>query len=230
MELRKLSGKDKRTLAEKLLKEAEVEEKGPVNQGGYQDTDFNNPFNSAPPATAEPHITPDGTEHHPALSPDSYTPLKMVSVRPLGKMTAEYNFSLPHPTDHTGCLAGQFVRVRVSENGPESPKCERFFSPVSATSDYGKITVLMKYETGGLLSQCFRSLQPGMLTIYGTLYRELSCDVIGARLEGKNNTFSLPWEMRSIFMQNCFTVSALQHGRRENPLYGIARQNKIPSN
>ena len=38
-------------------------------------------------------------------------------------------------------------------------------------------------------------------------------------LEGKNNTFSLPWEIRSIFMQNCFIVSALQHGRRENRLY-----------
>ena len=37
-------------------------------------------------------------------------------------------------------------------------------------------------------------------------------------LEGKNNIFSLPWEIRSIFMQNCFIVSALQHGRRENPL------------
>ena len=35
---------------------------------------------------------------------------------------------------------------------------------------------------------------------------------------GQNNTFSLPWEIRSIFMQNCFIVSALQHGRRENPL------------
>ena len=39
-------------------------------------------------------------------------------------------------------------------------------------------------------------------------------------LEGKNNTFSLFWEIRSIFMQNCFIVSALQHGRRENPLKG----------
>ena len=40
---------------------------------------------------------------------------------------------------------------------------------------------------------------------------------------GQNYTFSLPWEIRSIFMQNCFIVSALQHGRRENPLYRFAR-------
>ena len=33
-------------------------------------------------------------------------------------------------------------------------------------------------------------------------------DVIAAMLEGKNNTFSLLWEIRSIFMQNCFIVSA----------------------
>ena len=26
-------------------------------------------------------------------------------------------------------------------------------------------------------------------------------------------------KIRSIFMQNCFIVSALQHGGRENPLY-----------
>ena len=51
------------------------------------------------------------------------------------------------------------------------------------------------------------------------IYRAFSCDVIAAMLEGKNNTFSLLWEIRSIFMQNCFIVSALQHGRRENPLY-----------
>ena len=48
--------------------------------------------------------------------------------------------------------------------------------------------------------------------------RAFSCDVIAAMLEGKNNTFSLLWEIRSIFMQNCFIVSALQHGCRENSL------------
>ena len=52
-----------------------------------------------------------------------------------------------------------------------------------------------------------------------SLNRAFSCDVIANRLEGKNNTFSLLWEVRSIFMQNCFIVSALQHGRREKPLY-----------
>ena len=49
--------------------------------------------------------------------------------------------------------------------------------------------------------------------------RVFSCDVIAAMLEGKNNTISLPWEIRSIFMQNRFIVSTLQRGRREKPLY-----------
>ena len=51
-----------------------------------------------------------------------------------------------------------------------------------------------------------------------TSYRAFSRDVIAAMLEGKNNAFSLLWEVRSIFMQNCFIVSALQHGCHENPL------------
>ena len=37
-------------------------------------------------------------------------------------------------------------------------------------------------------------------------------------LEGKNKTFSLLWEIWSIFIQNCYIVSALQHDCRENPL------------
>ena len=52
-------------------------------------------------------------------------------------------------------------------------------------------------------------------------YRAFSCDVIAAMLEAKNNTFSLLWEIRSIFMQNCFIVSALQHGRCENLLQRV---------
>ena len=52
-------------------------------------------------------------------------------------------------------------------------------------------------------------------------YRAFSCDVIAAMLEGENNAFSLPWEIRYIFMSNCFIVSALQHGRRENSLLHI---------
>ena len=37
--------------------------------------------------------------------------------------------------------------------------------------------------------------------------KSIFCYVIAAMLEGKNNTFFLLWEIRSIFMQNCFIVS-----------------------
>ena len=53
---------------------------------------------------------------------------------------------------------------------------------------------------------------------YVCLYRAFSCDVIAAILKGKNNTFSLPWEIRSTFMPNCFIFLALRHGRCENPV------------
>ena len=56
------------------------------------------------------------------------------------------------------------------------------------------------------------------MLLSGYWYRAFSCDVIAAMLEGKNNTFSLLWEIRSIFKQNCFIVSALQHGCLEKPL------------
>ena len=35
---------------------------------------------------------------------------------------------------------------------------------------------------------------------------------------GGQKQYICVWEIRSIFMQNCFIVSALQHGCRENPL------------
>ena len=47
--------------------------------------------------------------------------------------------------------------------------------------------------------------------------RAFSCYIIAAMLEGKSNTFSLLWEIKYIFMQNCLIVSALQHGHCENP-------------
>lgn len=40
----------KKELAQKLLKEAEMEEAGTENRHPYQETDFDNPFNTRPPA------------------------------------------------------------------------------------------------------------------------------------------------------------------------------------
>ena len=42
-------------------------------------------------------------------------------------------------------------------------------------------------------------------------YRAFSRDDIAALLESKNNKFSLPWEILSIFMQNCFITCHARH-------------------
>ena len=49
-----------------------------------------------------------------------------------------------------------------------------------------------------------------------SVYRAFSCDVIATMLEGKNNTFSLPWEKKpsckivSLFQPSCMaTVKTL---------------------
>ena len=48
---------------------------------------------------------------------------------------------------------------------------------------------------------------------------KFSCDVIAAMLEGNTRHFSLPWEIRSISMQNYFIVSVLQHMAAVKTLY-----------
>ena len=126
----------------------------------YQDTEFDNPFNTNPPETPGSFQSEDGTWHHPALKADSYILLKLTAVNQLGVQQSEYEFALPRPTDYTGCIPGQYVKVRVQTNGKY---CERFFSPVSATSEFGKIVLMLKYETNGEISKRFQKLQIGEL-------------------------------------------------------------------
>ena len=125
----------------------------------YQDTEFDNPFNTNPPETPGPFQSDDGTWHYPALEPDCYTPLKLTSVNRLDAQQSEYEFALPHSTDYTGCIPGQYIKVRVTANGKY---CERFFSPVSATKDFGKIVLMLKYETNGELTKKFQAMEIGL--------------------------------------------------------------------
>ena len=59
-------------------------------------------------------------------------------------------------------------------------------------------------------SKWMSTVQHVIHAVYMQNYTTFSCYVFAAMLEGKNNTFSLPWN----FTQN----SALQHGFHENPL------------
>lgn len=127
----------------------------------YQGTEFDNPFNTQPPATRGPFTDQDGTEHLPALSPDSFVSLKLLSMIPLGEKQAEFRFALPQASQHTGCLPGQYVQVRVPMDKDGERYCQRYFSPVSATKDFGRIDLVMRFESHGQLSQRFQALIPG---------------------------------------------------------------------
>ena len=65
-------------------------------------------------------------------------------------------------------------------------------------------------------------MQPGLLCIYNLYtfdYRAFSCDVIAAMLEGKDNTFSLPWEIRSVFIVSALMAAVKTLYRRIVDVY-----------
>ena len=49
-EIKKMSSADKKKLAKKLMEEIERKEKGTELKHPYQESDFENPFNTCPPA------------------------------------------------------------------------------------------------------------------------------------------------------------------------------------
>ncbi|KAK4328149.1 hypothetical protein Pmani_001424 [Petrolisthes manimaculis] len=163
-EVKKMTLEEKEKLGKKLLEEAQQERE--VSEGTtskqqhpYQDTDFLNPFNTAPPAALSQEIkTTDGVIHKAAFKPDQWTSLSLLSRHNLTDKMATFTFALPNPTDHTGCYPGQYVTVKVMINGKEQI---RYFSPVSTPDDHGKIELVLRYETQGLISNYFRELQPG---------------------------------------------------------------------
>ena len=122
----------------------------------HQDSEFDNPFSTKPPAMLKSLDIPDGVTHarKPCLKPDEFIALKLLSVKPLGEMVAEYTFALPHATDYTGCFPGQYVRVRLGKNQP-------FLSPVTRAKELGRISLLLKHETHGMFSNSMRALEVG---------------------------------------------------------------------
>lgn len=157
-ELRKLSAEEKKELARKLLIEASNEDNDFNHnielQNSYQDSEFENPFNTSPPTMLKSLDIDDELSRNPSLRPNEFTALKLHSVKPLGETLAEYTFSLPQATDFTGCFPGQYVLVRIGKH-------QRFLSPVSRAKELGKISLLLKHETNGIFSNCIRALQIG---------------------------------------------------------------------
>ena len=102
-ELLKLGDDEKMEIAQRLMREVTMNAPLEKNeQNSYQDTEFDNPFNTKPPATRGPFTDGKGIEHLPALSPDCFVPLKLLSIIPLGDKQAEFQFALPQVSQHTG--------------------------------------------------------------------------------------------------------------------------------
>ncbi|XP_042238822.1 uncharacterized protein LOC121877242 [Homarus americanus] len=157
-ELKKMTLEEKQELAKSLAEDVELE-KGAENKHPFQETDFENPFHTCPPAVNDKIIkSQDGVCHAPALKPDKWVPLTLKSYTNVSDKMGAFVFSLPHDTDHTGCFAGQYVVVKVTIKGKEQL---RYFSPVSCPTDYGCIELVLRFETQGLISRHFQALKPG---------------------------------------------------------------------
>lgn len=158
-ELGKMNLADKKKLAERLAKEVAQEESGVSPNHPFQDTDFENPFNTSPPYYSDkPMISADGSSHKPALNPKTWTALKLKSRTDVTDKMASFVFHLPNATDYIGLLAGQYLEIQVMIDGRSQL---RYFSPVSRPDDIGIIELVMRFETTGLMSQHFQNLKPG---------------------------------------------------------------------
>ncbi|KAL7646718.1 UNVERIFIED_CONTAM: hypothetical protein RMT77_001971 [Armadillidium vulgare] len=158
-EINKMNLKSKRELAMKLLEEVGIEESGTNSNHPFQDTDFENPFNTCPPKFAQRILKGNDEENHgPGLHPDKWTSLSLIDRREAGLNMASFTFSLPKASDHTGCLPGQYVQVKANIDGKNQ---FRYLSPVSSPNNFGKIEFVIKFETQGIISNFFRSLKSG---------------------------------------------------------------------
>ncbi|KAK7022822.1 hypothetical protein SK128_011860 [Halocaridina rubra] len=158
-EIKKMTLHQRKQLAQDILKDVETAEKGDAAKHPFQDSDFENPFNTCPPAYNNREFkTPDGVNHAPGLNPDKWTPLVLKKYVDVSDKMASFMFSLPNPSDHTGCYTGQYVIVKVNIRGKEHT---RYFSPVSRPNAFGQIELVLRFETQGLMSQHFKALKPG---------------------------------------------------------------------
>ena len=134
--------------------------------------DFLNPFNTAAPACRPPFTDDSGVEHRAALSADTYAALKLVARTIIATDTVHFRFALPRSTDHTGCLPGQWLRVRAQVTGNyylddqgnqmrTTKPSTRFVSPVTAPNDFGHLDMVLKFESHGQFSNALKSLRVG---------------------------------------------------------------------
>src|SRR5690606_38143863 len=157
-EVRRLSKKEKLNLIKYLKEEIEndtsFEELEKMNR--YRDP--MNPFNVAPTSTLKPFYR-NGVKHEPGIVPHKWTVLKLDAITETYKDAKCFRFRLPRPTDHLGCLPGQYLHVRaISKDGKE---VIRPYSPISDPYQFGQLEIFAKLEAGGELSSILKELKVG---------------------------------------------------------------------
>ncbi|XP_037085486.1 probable acyl-CoA dehydrogenase YngJ [Pollicipes pollicipes] len=158
-ELKKMSLEQKEALAKELMEDVQNGRASADKVASIDDEDFENPFSSGPPHYVNKTLTLNGRECTPGLNPDSYTKMTLQKRSPIGNNMEQFDFAYPSKDKHSGCLPGQYVKVRIQPAG--HPVQERYFSPVSRPDEPDRLQLVIKFETAGILSHHFQQLEPG---------------------------------------------------------------------
>ncbi|KAF0298302.1 NADH-cytochrome b5 reductase 1 [Amphibalanus amphitrite] len=161
-EVQKMTTDQKEALVAQLLDDVQNSRRSAreaAEKNTEEEEDFENPFSTAPPQYVDKPLTLQGRECTPGLRPDTFTPMALRQRTTLGDKMEMFTFVYPEPDKHSGCLAGQYVKIRIHPEG--HPVQERYFSPVSRPDQPDELEIIIRFETTGILSQHFKQLKPG---------------------------------------------------------------------
>ncbi|KAI9145317.1 FAD binding domain-containing protein [Paraphysoderma sedebokerense] len=96
----------------------------------------------------------------PALTPDSFTPLRFRTSKSLGKYVRLFRFDLPSTHHQSGLKVGEYIAVKAIL-GEKKEELVRFYSPVNRPDQLGFIDLLIKVDDKGLMSHHIATLKPG---------------------------------------------------------------------
>ncbi|XP_064614828.1 uncharacterized protein LOC135479046 isoform X2 [Liolophura sinensis] len=154
-EVKRLTKTQKEDLVQKLLYELRLEEENSQNDAQPNGMDdFENPFNISPP-----RIFDDGVDGV-VLSPIRATPMKLISVKQLTEdgTVAKMLFESLEKRSHLGTYPGQYVKLLIPD---EAKPSTRYISPTSPPNLSGKMEVVVRYESQGVMAEFLRNLEIG---------------------------------------------------------------------
>lgn len=154
-EVKRLTKTQKEDLVQKLLYELRLEDENSQNDvqlNGLED--FENPFSISPP-----RIFNEGVNDV-VLSPTRATPMKLVSVKELTEdgTVAKMLFESLEKRSHLGTYPGQYVKLLIPDEAKPSSRC---ISPTSPPNLSGKMEVVVRYESQGVMAEFLRNLEIG---------------------------------------------------------------------